>query len=444
MAGRPSKRRTLAVWMNGEAVGHWTLAPDGHRFVYLEAWLGSPSARAISLSMPLEQGTRPFAGDRVEAYFENLLPESIAIRKRIAQKFGTSASTFDLLAHIGRDCVGAVQLLPLDVEPTGLRRIDAEPLTDGQVEALLDATISNAPIGLGDEEGLRISIAGAQEKTALLHHAGRWCRPLGATPTTHILKLPMGEVGHVRADFSTSVENEWLCAQIAREFGFAMAECEILRFGHHKVLSVMRFDRMLLDGWWARRPQEDFCQALGVPAERKYEEHGGPGMADILRVLRGSDGPKEDRLRFLAAQLLFWLLAAPDGHAKNFSIFLLPGSRFRLTPLYDIMSAWPIIGSGARQFPWQKVKLAMAVRSKNVHYRMHDVQRRHWSTVARANALGPDFEPVIEDFVRRAPEVVEAVSRILPARFPAGVSEPIFQGLLSQTRRLDAGQIPGA
>ncbi len=262
---------------------------------YLEAWLGSPSARAISLSMPLEQGTRPFAGDRVETYFENLLPESIAIRKRIAQKFGTSASTFDLLAHIGRDCVGAVQLLPLDVEPTGVRRIDAEPLTDGQVEALLDATISNAPLGLGDEEGLRISIAGAQEKTALLQHEGRWCRPLGATPTTHILKLPMGEVGHVRADFSTSVENEWLCAQIAREFGFAVAECEILRFGHHKVLSVARFDRVLLEGWWARRPQEDFCQALGVPAERKYEEHGGPGMADILRVLRGSDGPKEDR-----------------------------------------------------------------------------------------------------------------------------------------------------
>ncbi|WP_445954528.1 HipA domain-containing protein [Thauera sp. SDU_THAU2] len=167
--------------------------------------------------------------------------------------------------------------------------------------------------------------------------------------------------------------------------------------------------------------------------------HGGH-PACPARQRRAEGGPA----RFLAAQLLFWLLAAPDGHAKNFSIFLLPGSRFRLTPLYDIMSAWPIIGSGACQFPWQKVKLAMAVRSKNIHYRMHDLQRRHWSTVARANALGPDFEPVIEDFIRRAPEVVEAVSRILPASFPAGVSEPIFQGLLSQVGRLAAGQLPGA
>ncbi len=442
MAGRPSKRRTLAVWMNGEAVGHWTLGSEGYRFAYLESWLGSPSARAISLSMPLEQGTMPFTGTRVEAYFENLLPESVAVRKRIAQKFGTSTATFDLLAQIGRDCVGAVQLLPLNAIPTGVHRIEAEPLTDDQVEALLDATASNAPLGLSDEDDLRISIAGVQAKTALLRHEGRWCRPLGATPTTHIFKLPMGEVGNMRADFSTSVENEWLCAQIARAFVFDVAHCEILQFGRHKVLAVARFDRIPLEGWLARRPQEDFCQALGVPAESKYQEHGGPGMADILSVLRGSDRPKEDRLEFLAAQLLFWLLAAPDGHAKNFSIFLLPGSRFQLTPLYDIMLAWPIIGSGAREFQWQKVKLAMAVRSKN-NQLMHDIQRRHWSATASANALGSDFEPVIEDLIERAPKVVEALQHTLPATFPAVVSDPIFQGLQNQAKRLAAGELPG-
>lgn len=443
MAGRPSKSRTLVVWMNGEAVGHWTLAVDGHRFAYLESWLGSPSACALSLSMPLEQGTEPFTGIRVEAFFENLLPESAAVRKRIAHKFGTSTASFDLLTHIGRDCVGAVQLLPLHVEPTGVQRIEAEPLTDSQVEALLDATVSNAPLGLGDEDELRISIAGAQAKTALLRHEGRWCRPLGATPTTHIFKLPMGNVGTVRADFSASVENEWLCVQIARAFGFNVAPCEILQFGRHKVLSVERFDRIPHEGWLARRPQEDFCQALGVAADSKYQEHGGPGMADILSILRGSDRPNEDRRRFLAAQLLFWLLAAPDGHAKNFSIFLLPGSRFQLTPLYDIMSAWPIIGSGARQFQWQKVKLAMAVRSKNNHYRMHDIQRRHWVATASANGLGPDFERVIDDFCHRAPTLADALQRTLPAQFPAVVSDPIFQGLQNQAKRLAAGGLYG-
>jgi len=166
-------------------------------------------------------------------------------------------------------------------------------------------------------------------------------------------------------------------------------------------------------------------------------------MADILSLLRGSNQAKEDRLQFLAAQLRFWLLAAPDGHAKNFSIFLLPGSRFRLTPLYDITFAWPIIGSGARQRPWQRVKLAMALRSRNDPYRMYDIQRRHWRATASKNALGPDFEPVIDDFVRRAPEVVEAVQRTLPDGFPPAVSDPIFQGLQTQARRLAAGPRPG-
>ncbi|MCB1956439.1 MAG: HipA domain-containing protein [Rhodocyclaceae bacterium] len=261
------------------------------------------------------------------------------------------------------------------------------------------------PAALSDEDALRISIAGAQEKTALLHHEGRWCHPLGSTPTTHILKLPVGEPGRMRADFSRSVENAWLCARIARAFGLDVAQCEMLRFGRHKALCVARFDRIPLEGWLARRPQEDLCQALGVPADRKYQEHGGPGMADILS--------------------------------------LLPGSQFRRTPLYDIMSTCPIIGSGARQLPWQRVKLATALRSRNDAYRMYDIQRRHWRATASKNALGPDLEPLIDDFVRRAPAVVEAVQRTLPDGFPPAASDPIFQGLQTQAGRLAAGPLPG-
>lgn len=438
MAGRPSNRRSLAVWMNGEYVGEWSFSPrGGHNFCYAERWLSNPLRRPLSLSLPLEQGTAPLTGTRVESFFDNLLADNLNIRKRISHKFGTGVRAMDLLEKIGRDCVGAVQLLPTEAEPPNVHHVDAAPLTDEQVAQVLDRTIAEPSPGISDDGDLRISIAGAQEKTALLWHQNQWCKPLGPTPTTHIFKLPLGEVGGMRADFSTSVENEWLCAQIARELGQDVAHCNIAEFGRHKVLVVERFDRRLIDhSWWARLPQEDFCQVCGIPGEQKYEERGGPGMSTILSVLRGSENAEADRKRFLSAQLLFWMLAAPDGHAKNFSVFIEVNGRYKLTPLYDIMSAWPVIGDGAKNFQWQKVKLAMAVRSKNAHYRISEIQRRHWNRVAKENSLGEDFEPTIQHFVNTVPRVIEAVSARLPENFPKSVSEPIFNGLLTQTRRL--------
>jgi len=156
------------------------------------------------------------------------------------------------------------------------------------------------------------------------------------------------------------------------------------------VLVVERFDRQWLDDphrWIARIPQEDFCQALGVPPDDKYEAQGGPGMAPCLQVLRGSAIAATDIRHFLCAQLAFWLLAATDGHAKNFSIFLLPGGRYRMTPLYAVISARPVIGPGPNQVAWQETKLAMAVRSKNTHYELARIQTRHWQALARRSGV---------------------------------------------------------
>jgi serine/threonine-protein kinase HipA len=439
MAGRPSHHRTLMVWMNGERVGEWRFSPHGgHAFRYDEQWLTNPLRRPLSLSLPLEQGTERLTGPRVESFFDNLLPDSSDIRKRLSHKFSSGTHAIDLLEKIGRDCVGAVQLLPPDVEPPDVHRIEADPLTDVQVERILDQTITEPAPGIREDEDLRISIAGAQEKTALLWHQNQWCKPLGPTPTTHILKLPLGEVGGMRADFTTSVDNEWLCAQLAGEFGLPVAGCRIATFGRHKVLVVERFDRRLIDNtWWARLPQEDFCQASGLPSEKKYEDKGGPGMRDILGILRGSDTPEDDREQFLSTQLLFWLLAAPDGHAKNFSLFLETRGRYKLTPLYDIMSAWPVIGNGPKQFQWQKVKLAMAVRTNNAHYKMAAIQRRHWNEVAKVNGVGENFESVIQRFIAQAPIAIEAVAKQIPAGFPQVVSDTIFAGVRAQVERLD-------
>lgn len=442
MVGRHSTKKALDVWMNGELVGHWTLTPKtGHAFSYDASWIDNPQRRSMSLSLPLSQGISPFNGNVVESYFDNLLPDSADIRKRLASKFGAdSTQGFQLLEKIGRDCVGAIQLLPANSPAPEVRQIDAEPLSEEGIERILDDTISNRNIGVPMEDGLRISIAGAQEKSALLLHDGRWCRPRGTTPTTHILKLPLGEVGGMRADFSTSVENEWLCARLARAYGLPAAECAIETFGRHKVLVVTRFDRRLLEGWWARLPQEDFCQAKGLPPGRKYEQDGGPGIATILDTLRGSDNAESDRSNFLTAQLLFWMLAAPDGHAKNFSISIEVQDHFRLTPLYDVMSAWPVIGEGPREYHWKKVKLAMALHTTNTHYRMAEIKRRHWNEVAKANALGPDFEAIIHKLIAITPDVIESVNSELPAKFPGVVSDRIFNGLISQVKKLEAGK----
>lgn len=438
MAGRPSKTRHLDVWMNAERVGQWSLEPARQQFAYDASWLENPARRALSLSLPLTQGTRPVAGPEVAAYFDNLLPDSANIRHHVAVRYGAASSeAFDLLEKIGRDCVGAVQVLPAGSPAPDVRQIHSRPLTEVQIEALLDAARAGSTLGAPVEDDLRISLAGAQDKTGLLYYQDQWQLPQGATPTTHILKLPMGEIGQVRADFSSSVENEWLCAKIFEAYGLPVAKSEIMQFGRHKVLVVERFDRRWMPGGWiARLPQEDFCQVFGLASSMKYEEKGGPGIDKILDKLRGSIRAMQDRRAFLTAQLLFWLLAAPDGHAKNFSLHLLQEDQFALTPFYDILSAWPVVGPGERQFAWQRLKLAMAVRSRNAHYRMQDIQRRHWNAVARRNAMGPDFEDVIEEVLLKTPQVVAEVSAQLPEGFPAAVSDTIFEGITRQAAKL--------
>lgn len=431
--GRPSTTRRLNIWMNGEQVGQWTIAANGRNtFSYTATWLDSPAVRPLSLSMPLQPADMPYRDARVDSFFDNLLPDSYEIRRRVQTRFGAaSTAAFDLLAEIGRDCVGAIQLLPLDTAPEGLQRIEGIPLNEAAVAKLLRGTVSAPALGQRDAEDFRISLAGAQEKTALLWHDNQWCRPQGATPTTHIFKLPLGRVGNMQADLSTSVENEWLCAQITEAYGLKTAHCEMARFEDQRVLIVERFDRRLAQDkhWWLRLPQEDMCQALGVPPGRKYEADGGPGMRDIMSLLLGARDARADRHTFFKTQILFWLLAATDGHAKNFSVFIEPGGRYSLTPLYDLLSAYPVMGKGAHHISSQKLRMAMAVYGKARHYHWSRLQHRHWLNTARTCDFAADVEDVIAELIAKTPGVVASISSRLPKDFPISVSEPILSGL---------------
>ncbi|KWF71260.1 type II toxin-antitoxin system HipA family toxin [Burkholderia pseudomultivorans] len=438
--GRKSATRALSIWTNGLRVGTWRIPVRGDmELIYDAGWKQSAIGRPLSLSLPFGVGDAPLRGARVGYYFDNLLPDSDVIRRRLAARFGTATiAPFDLLAALGRDCVGAVQLLGEDESPAGHDRIDGTPLSDDEVARVLDQATGVAA-GAADDDDFRLSLAGAQEKTALLFHEGRWMRPHGATPTTHILKLPLGLVGNKRADLTMSVENEWLCLAILRAFGLPAADARIVHFGAHKVLSVARFDRALhRDGAsLLRLPQEDFCQALGVPPHLKYESHGGPGVPDLVGLLRRSEAAQADLDTLFAALIVFWMLAAPDGHAKNFSLRLLPGGRFRLTPLYDVMSIWPVEGDGANQWSWHKAKLAMAVHGKRKHYAMRDMTRRHFSVMAEQCLLGDIATPIVERLVAATPRMIDSVGSALPPGFPARLAERIFGGLRFAAQRLD-------
>ena len=438
--GRHSKARALAVWMNGERVGEWRVSAQGqHAFAYAPEWLSSPLARPLSLSMPL-RASAPYTQAVVENYFENLLPDSEAIRRAMASRFGAASTRpFELLAEVGRDCVGAVQLLPEEDGAPAVRSITATPLTPRDMEAMLER-VGQKGFAASEDVDFRISLAGAQEKTALLRDQGRWWLPTGATPTTHILKLPLGDVAAVGVDFTLSVENEWLCARVLDALGIPAARSEMAQFRGQRALVVERFDRRRsADGRWILRlPQEDFCQVTGTPSSLKYERDGGPGIEVLMRTLQGSSSAQEDRADLFRTLVAYWLLCAVDGHAKNFSVFLEAGGGFRLTPRYDVLSAYPVLGHGRGLLAPQKLKMAMAVHGKNRHYRWDELRRSHWLETGRRCGLPVAGEPLLDALLAQVPAALARVEKQLPRSFPDVVAGPVLDGLRRLARRVEA------
>ncbi len=438
--GRPKQSLTLGVWMNGEHVGDWTQKRAGgpEEFSYTTQWLRSTSRRPISLSLPLGPEGTVYKGPTVTCFFDNLLPDTKEIRERLRQRFDArSLGAFDLLAQLGRDCVGAIQILPAGEAPSDIHQINGRMLNSEDIERLLQQ-VTGTPLGRDfDEEEFRISIAGAQEKTALLRIQDQWMLPTGATPTTHILKLPIGQGGN-GIDLSTSVENEWLCSKILAAYGIPVAPCEMAVFGEQKVLIVERFDRRLSSDrrWIARLPQEDLCQATGTAGDQKYEADGGPGIKTIMDLLLGSSAAEADRLDFFRTQVLFWMLCAIDGHGKNFSLHIEAGGGYRLTPRYDVMSAYPVLGNGTGKIAPKKAKMAMAVDGENRHYRWEGIQHRHWIDTARRCGLGKQIDELTEQLVSATPTVVAKVEAEVPSGFPAYVAEPVLAGLAATASRL--------
>lgn len=427
-------RIPLNVLLNGRMVGVLRRATSGAiDFQYDQKWLDWENTFAISLSLPLREDR--YIGDPVIAVFDNLLPDNDEIRKTIAARqhaHGTDA--YSLLTAIGRDCVGALQFVPMGEKSGKAGDVDATPVNDEQIADRL-SNLAAAPLGIDDDEDFRMSIAGAQEKTAYLYWKSNWYVPHGSTPTTHIFKPQIGVIDG--RDLTQSVENEYLCMQIIQALDMPVARTQISDFGDKRALVVERFDRQWTkDKRLLRVPQEDCCQALTVPPARKYENQGGPSIADLLEFLKGSDTPDEDRINFLKAQIVFWLLAATDGHAKNFSVALFPGGGFKLTPLYDVLSTQHLLDNG--QLRRNQMKLAMAV-GDNRHYRLHEIMPRHFLQTAKTAGMpAADVQAIFDVLIADMPGAIDTVCKALPDNFPEPLRDSIVTGANQRLKRIDA------
>ena len=417
----------LFVSLNGVAVGELFKDKNGGlHFSYVDAWIENDNARPISLSLPLT--SEEYSGDLVYNFFDNLLPDNDRIRKKIQSRFQVGTPhAFDLLAAIGNDCVGAIQLS--SDKPENVKKIQYDRLTEIEVINIL-TSYKESPLGMiNPEDDFRISLAGAQEKTALLNIDNQWLKPVGITPTTHIIKLPIGEIPNANIDLTESCENEFICLELARAFGFDVANSTVESFGEQRALVVERFDRRFSKdkSWIMRLPQEDFCQALGYSSAQKYQADGGPDIKSCMNLLLSSS-IKSDRNTFFKTQIFFWLLAAIDGHAKNFSVFLEAGNRFRMTPLYDVLSAYPIISNKGLQR--QKIKMAMSVKGKNVHWHWDTIQPRHFLSTAKH--VKYDIKTAKADLEFMLDNIEHAISKVemlIPDDFPNYIAESIFAGL---------------
>ena len=411
----------LNIFLNGGLVGMWEKAASGaESFTYNEAYQSGQQAVPLSLSLPIQKN--PYSGQKVRNFFGNLLPDHADIRRQIAARMGAkSDDAYDLLSVIGRDCVGALQFCGIEEEPPDINIIQGQPIDNTAIGNLLSG-LARAPLGLDRERDFRISLAGAQEKTALLWHENQWHVPIGTTPTTHILKPVIGKINGI--DMSRSVENEFLCLKLLEAFGIPVASVAIADFDGVSTLVVERFDRRWLENNLYRLPQEDCCQALGIASTSKYQNDGGPGMVDILKLLSASDMPEIDQYRFLKTVMAFWLMGATDGHAKNFSIMLGEGGTFSMAPVYDVLSLRPAVLD--RALPWNQYKLAMSVGNSK-HYHVRSVCLRHFvETAAKANVGKKIVEGIFDEL--RA-ELDDAINKVAQTRVAPDMLDIIGEGM---------------
>ena len=384
---------TLTVWWDDDIVGSLRIDRHGDTsFCYAETWLMKPSARAISISLPLR--AEPFSRRESRPFFEGLLPEEHQ-RAAAAAALGLSeGNEFRLLEALGGEVAGALALWPKGERPPAeAPSIEpAKPLDDDALIGILNR-LPMRPM-LAGETGLRLSLAGAQAKLPVVVDNGHIALPMPGQPTTHILKPPIER-------FEGTTENEAFAMRLAREVGLSVAEVDYRRVQGRGFLLVERYDRAADNGRVKRLHQEDFCQALGFPSSRKYAADGGPVFRDCFQLLRSSaTRPAREVLKLFDAAIFNLIIGNADAHAKNYSL-LYRDNAVEMAPLYDLLAT--------AAYPDLSPKMAMKIAGRST---LDDLKATDWGRFAEESGLTEPFvkrrAKALADNVLQTAERIEA------------------------------------
>lgn len=406
--------RELEVYFGQRLVGTLVQDDSGQlRFTYHETWLADPTSVPISQSLPLKP--EPFGHRETRPFFAGLLPEAEK-RELVARALGVSdRNDFALLDRIGGECAGAITLVHNgEMPPLVPKEADYRLLDEDELKRILDV-LPDRPL-LAGEEGVRLSLAGAQDKLPVLVVDGRIALPLHGAPSTHILKPPIRR-------FEDTVFNEGFCLALAKAVGLSAVSAEIRAVGDRPFLLVARYDRVRgADGAVRRLHQEDFCQALGIVPELKYQSEGGPNLRQCFELVRNAAArPVVDLARLLDAVLFNLFVGNRDAHGKNFSI-LFTDEGLQLAPLYDVAST--------DAYPGLSPRLAMKIGGKD---ETGDIYPRHWERFAKEAGLAfPQVRRRLLDLAKALPEAARDVQR----RFAAeGMDRPVLNKVITTIDR---------
>ena len=383
----------LHVLMGGVPAGQLSRTGNRLEFTYDDDYLALADPTPVSVSLPVT--AQQHQGRLVANFIDGLLPDNVDVRARWARRFDCLNRPMDLLAHVGEDCAGALQF----VRPERLDDLqpgERTPVDEDQIAEWIRDLRTDPSSWLANTDEGQFSLAGMQSKFALQYDEGRWWRPTGATPTTHIIKP-------ASTSFQEYDLDEHLSQRLAAAVGLIAARTDLVTFAGERAVVVERFDRFVVDGAWHRIHQEDLCQALGLPPERKYENLKGPDADTIARLLRDVTGRSgDDEVERFAFSLVFnWFIGGTDAHAKNYAL-LHAGGFVRLAPLYDLGSALPYVSTTPIRRPGeidaQRAKMAMRIGRA---YLLREVRSRDIDELARTLGLGPAFGTDVKDLGER-------------------------------------------
>lgn len=410
----------LYVWAPPDLVGELRRdTSDQLSFQYSEDWLKNPKNFALSFSLKLAKGA--VYKKEAEFYFANLLPEGNA-RETLCRKLGISvANDFELLKRIGRDCAGALVLTDANQlidEPASLKEIsldDLERWLKQGSSGLLDLQVSGE---------LRLSLAGAQDKLLLVFKDNKFYQPLGAHPTTHILKPAPQR-------FKYLPENEFFQARLAANIGLPVATSRLVKIGGVNSLLVTRYDRYQTEAGWARLHQEDFCQALGVSGKMKYQAEGGPSFLDCIRIINDRSANVVDDVDSLLRWHIFNVLIGNcDAHAKNISLLRNLTGQWRLAPFYDLVST--------KTYSQISSKLAMSVSGQ---YDSGGAHSKHWLLLFKECQVSPAvYSKILIKMAKSLPEIIAQTKSDFVSEYGESTIIPKLEKIYhSQIRRILIG-----